>query len=299
MPTSASWTFEAIGTHWSIDSEHPLPPPVRASVTDLVARFDADWSRFRDDSIVAAVASRPGRHRLPDEADVLLRLYDHLDRLTDGAVNPLVGRGLEQLGYDASYSLQARGAGLTAPRWSTVRHGEDTDGQPWLETDVPVLLNVGAVGKGLLVDLVSMLVRTRPTPTDVTVDAGGDLRHTGAPIQVALEHPGDPTRALGVVRVGDGVRAALAGSSVNRRRWPGPDGTSLHHVLDARTGEPHEAVHATWALADDAATADAAATALFFTPPSAVAAALDVEWVVLDARGRLTGSPDLHGELFT
>jgi thiamine biosynthesis lipoprotein ApbE len=42
---------------------------------------------------------------LPDDATALLDLYDRLHELTDGALDPLIGRAHELLGYNATYSL--------------------------------------------------------------------------------------------------------------------------------------------------------------------------------------------------
>ncbi|WP_410971950.1 FAD:protein FMN transferase, partial [Salmonella sp. SAL4445] len=70
---------------------------------------------------------------------------------------------------------------------------------------------------------------------DIIVDAGADLAVRGRPQRIGLEHPFDHRRAIGVWEVTD---AALCASAVNRRSWPSATGSTLHHVLDARTGLP-------------------------------------------------------------
>jgi len=129
-------------------------------------------------------------------------------------------------------------------------------------------------------------------PGDVVVDAGGDIRVRGAGVRVALEHPFDARRAIGVVEVADG---ALCASAINRRAW----GDGLHHVLDARTGQPVRTWAATWALAPEAMTADAAATALFFDGGPELAVRWGVEWVRMTTDGRVQRSPGCRAELFT
>ncbi|MGX6449155.1 FAD:protein FMN transferase, partial [Patulibacter sp. S7RM1-6] len=159
-----------------------------------------------------------------------------------------------------------------------------------LELARPALLDVGAAGKGQLVDLVAGLLTARGVAGHV-VDAGGDLRVTGPePLRVALEHPRDPTRAIGVVEVRDG---ALAGSAVGRRAW-----ADRHHVLDGRTGEPTRTVVATWAIAATAMEADGLATALFFASPGALERSFAFTGVRVFADGRYERSADLPGELF-
>ena len=130
---------------------------------------------------------------------------------------------------------------------------------------------------------------------EATVDGSGDLRHVGGvPIRVALEHPGDASRAVGVVEVADGW--ALCASAVNRRVW----GEGLHHVVDGRTGRPTRDVVATWALVDGSCmVADGLATAHFFADPQTLLDLHPHHFVRIHADGRVLRSPDLPGELFT
>jgi thiamine biosynthesis lipoprotein len=283
-----AWTFEAIGTAWQIDTRAPLAADVRADVMGCIKRFDKGWSRFRDDSLVADIARGPGTWQLPDGADWLVRVYDLLHDATGGAVNPLVGRTLSDLGYDATYSLTSSPTPSPVPDWSSVQWECQT-----LTTIEPVLLDVGAAGKGLLVDRVSSIVGRHTH--QFTVDASGDIYHGGtAPIRVALEHPRDPTRAVGVAVLDP--EDALCASATNRRTW----GDGLHHVIDARTGRPTSDVIATWVVTQQSCMwADGLATAHFFAEPEALAGCFPHEYVRMHADGRIAWSPDFPGEIFT
>ncbi len=253
-----------------------------------VERYDRTWSRFRDDSLVSRIAREPGVWRLPAEAGPLLDLYRRLYDLSDGAVSPLVGRRLETMGYDRGYSLRPKARLAPVPRW------EDAlawDGET-LTTPKPVLLDVGAAGKGQLVDLVAAVLRDAGVD-EYTVDASGDLAHAGRDaIRVGLEHPLDAAKAIGVIELRD---RALAASATNRRAW----GADLHHVLDATTGSPVRSVAATWAVADTAMLADGMATALFVTSVDRLRALDDVDWVRMRGDGTVDRSPGVRAQLFT
>lgn len=304
MPSKAEpgpTSFDAIGAPWRIGvggAETPvasLGAPLNAddlaAVLDRVERFDRDWSRFRDDSLVSRIAREPGSWRLPDDASPLLALYEQLHALTDARLSPLVGASLDRLGYDAAYRLTPSGDPLPAPTWAdtiALRHTE-----PGLELDtvVPVTLDVGAAGKGYLVDLVGDLLAARGV-TETVVDASGDVRvRGGRSIRVALENPADPTKAVGVAELRE---QALCGSALNRRAW----GAGLHHIVDALTGRPvADGVIATWVVADTALVADGLATALFFTEPARLSEVFAFEWVRLSVTGRLEASAGFRGEL--
>ncbi len=291
----ATREFEAIGTRWRIDTAEPLAASTIAAVDDVIDRFDREWSRFRPDSVVAALARSGGAVDAPVDAAAMLGLSAEASGATGGAVNPLVGGALARRGYDAGSSLVDRGAEPAPPGWQQMLTW--SDGR--LALSEPATIDVGALGKGRLVDLVSVALREASIEPFV-VDASGDLivhgLAEGAAERVALEHPNDPSRAIGVWEVS---RGALCASAVNRRAWTGHDGGGLHHVLDARTGEPVRTIVATWAVAGDAMTADAAATALFFDGGDAFAAAHDVEWVRMTSAGRVEWSRGCTAELFT
>lgn len=279
------WDFDAIGTAWRIDSEAPVRDADRAAVLALVDAFDRDWSRFRADSTVSRLATG-GTVAAPRDAEAMLGLYDELADATDGSVNPLVGDALARRGYDASYSMRDRGAAAAPQRWREV---VDLSGDS-LTLHRPATIDVGAVGKGRLVDLVRAELRQRMTGW-LVVDASGDLAIDGVRQRVALEHPYDSSRAVGVWTLDSG---ALCASATNRRAW----GDGLHHVLDARTGEPVRAYAATWAVAADAMTADAVATALFFDGGPRFAQAQGASWVRMRTDGSVEWSPHCEAELF-
>jgi len=249
--------FDAIGVPWEIETAEPLDAETAAAVRARIEAYDLAWSRFRPDSIVARIAAGETGLELPAaEREPLFALYAALGEATGGRMSPNAGRALARLGY----------------------------GGPGLD--------VGAAGKGQLVDLVAAVLADRGIAA-WTVDASGDLRHRGRPIRVALEHPWDASLAVGVVELADG---AICASATNRRRWVDPEGNAVHHVVDALTGAPVEGIVASWVVAGGAMTADGVATALFFT--DRIPAALGAEWVRMDASGRIERSSGFPGEVF-
>lgn len=287
MPPPDVWQFEAIGTAWQIDTATPLEDAVRSDVLGRIKRFDKAWSRFRDDSLISDIARGPGVWELPGEAVQLLSFYDELYELTGGAVNPLIGRTLADLGYDPAYSLTRSARVADVPDWSSVKREGSV-----ITTAEPLVIDVGAAGKGLLVDLVSSIISQHTN--QFTVDASGDMYHGGTiPIRVALEHPADPTRAIGVVELDP--EDALCGSATNRRAW----GDGLHHVLDGRTGTPTSDVVATWVVTTGSCMwADGIATALFLVEPDQLVPPFIYEYVRMHADGHVEWSPEFPGEVF-
>lgn len=223
---------------------------------------------------------------LPSDAGPLLAFYRELYDATAGRMSPLVGRSLEALGYDASYRLRPADEIPAPPRWEDA---VSWDGEA-LEVARPVVVDVGAAGKGYLVDLVSDLL-LRAGVEEHIVDASGDLRSRGTPMRIALEHPLDPARAVGIAELADG---AFCASATTRRAW----GDGIHHVLDAVTGMPTRGTLATWVLAPTALVADGLATALFVDPDPALLSRAGVHFARMTSDGRLQASADFPGELF-
>ncbi|WP_066292507.1 FAD:protein FMN transferase [Arthrobacter sp. B6] len=288
QPDWDGFTFDGIGTRWEISTPRPINGTLSARLLAVVERYDGDWSRFRPDSTVTAMTRAAGRYELPEEAAALGSLYRTLYDITAGAMTPLIGGSLEQLGYDASYSLRPAGPPVPAPRWEDALAWDGSE----LITSVPLVLDIGAAGKGQLVDLLAAELRSHGED-NFLIDASGDLLHSGPdPVTVAMEHPYDPTRAIGTVSLAGG---ALCASASNRRVW----GDGLHHVLEGTTGRPVSTAVATWTMAESTMVADALATALFFVPGAVLERTFDFSWLTVFSDGSAAYSAGFEGTLFT
>jgi thiamine biosynthesis lipoprotein len=298
-PNAAQLNFEAIGAPWQIETPAALPPTLVNAIHMRIEEYDATWSRFRDGSLVSQVSESAGVWRFPADAADLFEFYRTLYEATAGTVTPLVGRRLEQLGYDRTYSLmptvpgEQKTANSGIPAWDDVMQWDATS--LTLTTSEPIVIDIGAAGKGYLVDIVAGMLGEAGLD-DYVVDGSGDIAHRGpTPVRVALEHPTDPTLAIGIFELRDG---ALCASAPGRRTW----GNGLHHILDGLTGEPTSSVAATWAAAPTALVADGMATALFFVSGETLAGETGIpglQYVRMFPTGRVEHSPDFRGELFT
>lgn len=283
-----SFRFSALGTEWRIDTNAPLTPMLAARIRDELDVYEKVYSRFRDDSIVAKMACHAGMYTFPADFKQLFELYIACYKATDGAMTPLVGRALEQLGYDKGYSLQRK-------ELDDIPAIEDVlswDGASTITTKQPIVLDIGAAGKGQAVDRIAAIL-TDASVASFTVDASGDICHSGAqPEVIGLEHPVDATRVIGTVAL---KNQSLCASASNRRAWGG-----VHHIVNARTLQPEQKVVASWVIADSTMIADGLATALFFVGSAdALRKRFDFSYVRMFSNGMVDYSTNFEGELFT
>jgi len=281
--------FEAIGTHWQIDLPKDIAPGeetrVRILIDERIEEFDKNYSRFRDDSLVTEMSKRAGEYTLPEDAKPMMDLYEKMYRITGGLMTPLIGQVLVDAGYDAEYSLQPKP--LTAPpAWDDVIDYHF----PTLTLKKPVLLDFGAMGKGYLIDIVGELLE-RNGIREYTIDAGGDIRHTGGePLRVGLENPLDFTEALGIATIAD---QSICGSAGNRRAW-----ANYHHIMNPATLSSPTDILAVWATAKTTLLADALTTALFFTDYKILHQHFPFEFLLIKADASVYYSPYFPGETF-
>ncbi|PYE19379.1 thiamine biosynthesis lipoprotein [Williamsia limnetica] len=279
------WEFSALGTAWDIALPQPIPGELRAQIAAELGRIDQVWSRFRSDSVVAEIARAAGQYPVAESDQPMIDLHRRLYEATDGLVTPLVGQTLDDAGYGAGYALRPADTVAAVPAWDDVITGW----QGALSTSRPTLIDVGACGKGFAVDRVSRLIEEAGFP-EFLVNGSGDIRAGAAPHRIALEHPTDPTKAIGTVVIENN---AICGSASNRRAW-----ADWHHIVDPRSGRPTREVLATWVIADDTLTADGLSTALFFCPPQQLLSDFRFDYVVVRANGSVEHSHARELELF-
>jgi thiamine biosynthesis lipoprotein len=246
--------FEAMNTSWAVVGHARSAAEAEAVVRDVEARL----SRFRHDSALS-VLNRDREARDPLLAEVLRRALALRDA-TGGAFDPAVGAAVIAAGYDRSFEqlphLVRAGAGASD------RPTIHLDGSR-VTLDGVGLVDLGGIAKGFAVDRAA-----EGLGDTFLVDGGGDIRCGGRVWLVGV--PGDRVVAL--------QDAAVATSSALERRWRTEHGRA-HHIVTPSTGAPAVGVSQAVAVAADAATADALATAL-----------------VADAAAVLPGLPRLGAE---
>ena len=207
----------------------------RGLADSYLARVDDAANRFRGDSEIRRL--RPGTTRLSAVlADLLLQAL-LVAELTDGDVDPTVGRALRELGYDRDLRLvvddgvPVRVQVRRVPGYRTLTLDDGV-----LTMPPGVELDLGATAKAVAADRTAALVHEQ-LGVGVLVSLGGDVATAGdAPAggwQVKVQDlPTDPATMISLSSGG-----AVATSSTARRRWQ-RGGRTVHHIVDPRTGQP-------------------------------------------------------------
>ncbi|MBT0772617.1 FAD:protein FMN transferase [Kineosporia sp. J2-2] len=242
----------------------------RAACERILAEVDMAASRFRTDSDLSRV-NRAAGSWVP-VSPLLCRAVSAAvwaADLTDGLVDPTLGRQLLALGYDRDLDELRRSMAAGRPTDSTVAPGlvsadpahvvGPARAGAWREIEIDpqgavrvpddVSLDLGATGKAFAADLIAEVVPAE-AGTDLVISLGGDVAVGLLPGTAPGSHPwrvsitelpqdvGDPGAEVVVIAEG-----GLATSSVLARRWWN-DG-DVHHLLDPRTGRPVDATFRT------------------------------------------------------
>lgn len=237
----ASETFEAIGSVHRIAATQPdqLAAAVHVARSHL-ADLDRAVSRFRPDSEVSALARLAEHGRASSPASPVfvsyLRAALRVARLTDGLVDPTVGRAVAAAGYDADLAVVRLRSGSgdpdrtdVVPGWSRVSVSDDG----WVGVPRHTLLDLGASAKAHAADTIAALL-AEDLPGGFLVDLGGDIATSGA-VPVGGWRIGIELADGTVAQVVEGRGQGFATSSTQLRTWH-VGGRERHHLIDPRTG---------------------------------------------------------------
>ncbi|HEX3519297.1 MAG TPA: FAD:protein FMN transferase [Solirubrobacteraceae bacterium] len=283
-PPTAGAAWEALGTSVALRVTRPATlPQARAAVELELDAIDRACSRFRPDSELARVNAAAGR---PVQVSPLLmealELALRAAELTDGDVDPTLGRALELAGYDRDWTLLEAAAGLPAkPPTLSARvlsgwRALDLDpSSSTVRLPRGISLDLGATAKAWAADRAAAAA-ARVGGCGALVGIGGDIATSGtAPdggwqIHVTDDHRSDPAAAGQTVTI---LSGGLATSSTAVRRWSHA-GYTMHHIIDPRTGSP---VQSTWRTVSVAAASCAEAN--IATTAALVQAQAAPEWL--------------------
>jgi FAD:protein FMN transferase len=182
-----------------------------------------------------------------------------------GAFDPTVGYAMETRGFNREHRSGNRiqtaiDANISAS-YRDVRLDPDHRTITLLR---PLILDLGAVAKGLAVDLAALELQPFQ---NFAIDAGGDLylagrNPNGEPWSIGIRHPRREKELIDTLRVSN--CAVCTSGDYERRSFR--DGG--HHILDPRKGSSANSVASVTVVAPNAMLADALATAALVLGPT-------------------------------
>jgi thiamine biosynthesis lipoprotein len=213
---------------------------------------------------------------------------------TRGAFDPTVGAVMETRGFDRNYltgetvrSMSARGLRGSGD-YRDVRLDSERKTITLLR---PLLLDLGAVAKGLAIDMAAHELRPF---ANFAINAGGDIYVAGhnanrEPWSVGIRHPRIPGALIDSLRVSDcavctsgdyerhcpepnpgavPAETSVARAALGSKAAPADPEPREHHILDPRLGRSPQTTASATVVAPTAMLADALATAAFVLGPS-------------------------------
>ncbi len=230
---------EAMGTTWTLSTRGRSPRDPNRLVADTLEKWENVLSQWRQDSDLARMNS--GQAATP-ELQRVIDLADGIRETSAGAFDPRLLRETAAAGFGPG------GAGM----------------------------DLSGIGKGFAVDRVADSLR-KAGFRDFAFELGGEVLAHGGGWEIGIENP-DPVGRT-VIRKVKLMNRALATSGNYRQFNPTSEGFSSH-IIDPNTLVPIvRRPCSVTVIADDCATADAWATAMFVLGPQVSAPRnLEVTW---------------------
>jgi len=247
IPNLQRFSHQAMATTFQIFIVHPdagYACQAAYAAFDEIDRLEAELSRFIENSDVARINNLAAGQRLQvslptfECLQIAGRMYDE----TDGAFDITVGALL-----DGRLNTEVSGVELDQDE-HTVKLAVDG-----------VKVDLGGIGKGFAVDMTAGLLGE----WDINVA----LIHGGYSSVLALEAPtGTNGWPITFSNPAD-MKKTLARLELRDRAVGASGLLKGEHIIDPRTAKPAQGNSAVWAVASDAATADALSTAHLVMKP--------------------------------
>ncbi len=234
----------------------------------------------------------------------LLTEANRLSIASEGLFNPVIGKLIELWGFHDNAlpigTLPDRSVIETLVAESPSVDDITITGNSVVTSNSAVAYDLGGFAKGLAID--RAIKRLRESGIEhAIINAGGDLRaigqHGKRPWRIGIRHPREPGILASVEITGDDS----VFTSGDYERFFEVEGKRYHHIIDPRSGYPASETMSVTVIHSNAATADAAATALFVAGPDhwqEVAKHMGIRFVMLiDSQGTIHMNPAMQSRI--
>jgi thiamine biosynthesis lipoprotein len=251
---------------------------IREAIDSELVRVDSLLNRYSEKSLVSAL-NRSHRVSAPEDIVYLFELSDSISRLTDGLFDISVAPLVQLWGF---YNKE-----LQIPDTAEIRQTKKLVNFEMVSvqgdsifTPKGMMIDLGGIAQGFAADRVAQIL-TQFHVTSALINIGGEIvaigrSPKGRPWRIGIRHP----REQGIIETVELENQALSTSGdyekyfvINNQRYP--------HIINPKTGFPALDFVSITIFADDAAFADAIATATAIMGPVEALKFLDS----LDIRG--------------
>ena len=294
-------SFGAMGTDVSIEAIGPdiatLDTALQAAEVEL-RRIEDVMTSWRDSPLTRLNAQAgQGPQPVSQELADLVGYGLAIGELTDGAFD-ITFASVGKLWDFKATPPRVPSAEQIALALETVGFQKvqlDLDG---ITIDLPkgTRIGLGGIAKGLGVDR-AMAVLLDHGVENAVVNAGGDMKVLGTkfgePWRIAVKHPRHKDEVIAMVPLSNTCMV----TSGDYERFFEFEGKRYHHILDPRTGYPATGAMSVTVIAQNAAFADALATAFAVLGPTRSLEITEslpqVECLIVDLKGVVTSSSGL------
>jgi thiamine biosynthesis lipoprotein len=272
---------------WGVEPE--LARQASREVTDVFNRMHQRWHAWEPGHLMTInrQLQETGTAPVDPETRRMIRKALALSRASQSLFNPGIGDLIALWGFhsdDPPAGPPPAPEAIQAYLGQRVTMDDLTLTEDHVVSTNPALqLDLGGFAKGYAVDAAVERLKTLGIEHAI-VNAGGDLRAIGRrgerPWRVGVRHP----RQTGVMAAIETRGDESIFTSGDYERFFEYQGKRYHHIIDPRNGYPAAGAASVTVIHKDAATADAAATALLIAGPDqwqSVARAMGIDYVML------------------
>jgi len=284
----------------------PRAEQASRALEQAFTQMHSDWHAWQPGALQQANAglAAHGQASVDPAMAALIQEANRLSTLSNGLFNPVIGRLVALWGFHNDEPPQGpppaadriRQLVEQAPASTDVRvdDGQIRSRNPAVRYDLGAFAKGHAIDRGIeQLEELGIL--------NAIINAGGDLRaigrHGNRPWRIGIRDPRKPGVLASIELAGD----ESVFTSGDYERFYEHEGRRYHHIIDPRSGYPAGATVSATVIHPVAATADAAATALFVAGPDAwpaIARQMGVKYVMLvDREGRIHLNPAMQARL--
>lgn len=246
---------------------------------ERIGQMEAQLSTYQPDSAISQLNRNNQIQAAPYHLLEVVRLCEHWLARSDRLFSCRMGQVIQYWREAEALNLRPQRPEVRAIARKAVLARPDIRANGQIRLGADMDLEISGIGKGYIIDQTMAFLRhSLPEAYGIKVDIGGDARYWGKPTarktwQVAVS---DPKRADDnappLLHLALNNKAVAMSGHSHRARTIGRH--TYSHILAPRDGWPVEAAASSVVIADTAADADAAATAMAAQAPAAA-----IDWI--------------------